>query len=204
MAPVRIIVPGWGGTASIKWVTEIRVSNKRIWSRLNTKGEVYIRPSYSAPKFDANADEFLPGITPADIKGPMVTWMPQKSTLTIPLVLDKSPSVPANYPLNKGELPKLSAGSQTMRGYAWAPQHGVNAVEYRVDGGPWQRAAIQQPNLGKYTWVRFSFPWNATAGERVIETRATDNAGVTQPEQIPLNTLGMANWSIPKFRVQVV
>jgi hypothetical protein len=38
----------------------------------------------------------------------------------------------------------------------------------------------------------------------VIETRATDNAGVTQPEQIPLNSLGMANWSIPKFRIQVV
>jgi DMSO/TMAO reductase YedYZ molybdopterin-dependent catalytic subunit len=44
-APVRIVVPGRGGTASIKWVTEIRVSDKRIWSRLNTKGEVYIGPS---------------------------------------------------------------------------------------------------------------------------------------------------------------
>jgi sulfane dehydrogenase subunit SoxC len=203
-APVRIVVPGWGGTASIKWVTEIRITDKRIWSRLNTKGEVYIGPTYSAPTFDANADEFLPGITPADIKGPMVTWMPPKSTLTIPLVLEKSPSVPANYPLKRGEVPKLSAGRQTMRGYAWAPQHGVNAVEYRIDGGPWQRATIQQPNLGKYTWVRFSFPWDAPKGQHAIETRTTDNAGVSQPEQIPLNTLGMANWSIPKFRVEVV
>lgn len=203
-APVRIVVPGWGGTASIKWVTEIRITNKRVWSRLNTKGEVYIGPSYSAPTFDANADEFLPGITPADIKGPMVTWMPPKSTLTIPLVLEKSPSVPANYPLKRGEVPKLSAGRQTMRGYAWAPQHGVNAVEYRIDGGAWQRATIQQPNLGKYTWVRFTFPWDAPRGQHVLETRTTDNAGVTQPEQIPLNTLGMANWSIPKFRVEVV
>jgi hypothetical protein len=130
--------------------------------------------------------------------------MPPKSLLTVPLVLEKSPSVPANYPLKKGEVPKLGACNQTMRGYAWAPQHGVNAVEYRVDGGPWQRAAIQQPNLGKYTWERFSFPWNATAGEHAIETRTTDNAGVTQPEQIPLNTLGMTNWSIPKFRILVV
>ncbi|MGL5138904.1 MAG: molybdopterin-dependent oxidoreductase [Beijerinckiaceae bacterium] len=203
-APVRVVVPGWGGTASIKWVTEIRVSDKRIWSRLNTKGEVYLGPSYSAPAFDANADEFMPGITPADIKGPMVTWMPPKSIITVPLVIEKSASVPANYPLKKGELPKLSAGRQTMRGYAWAPQHGVNNVEYRVDGGAWQRATIQQPNLGKYTWVRFSFPWDASAGTHVIETRTTDNSGVTQPEQIPLNSLGMANWSIPKFKIQVV
>jgi DMSO/TMAO reductase YedYZ molybdopterin-dependent catalytic subunit len=202
-APVRIVVPGWGGTASIKWVTEIRVTNKRVWSRLNTKGEVYIGPTYTAPEHAAD-DEFLPGITAADIKGPMVTWMPPKSTLTVPLVLEKSPSVPSNYPLKKGELPKLSAGQQTMRGYAWAPQHGVNSVEYRIDGGPWQRADIQPPNLGRYTWVRFTFPWDAKAGVHAIETRATDNAGVSQPEQIPLNTLGMANWSIPKFRIDVV
>lgn len=202
-APVRIVVPGWGGTASIKWVTEIRITNKRVWSRLNTKGEVYIGPTYSAPEHAAD-DEFLPGITAADIKGPMVTWMPPKSTLTVPLVLEKSPSIPSNYPLKRGELPKLSAGRQTMRGYAWAPQHGVNTVEYRIDGGAWQRATIQAPNLGRYTWVRFTFPWDATAGTHTIETRTTDNAGVSQPEQIPLNSLGMANWSVPKFRIEVV
>ena len=91
-----------------------------------------------------------------------------------------------------------------MRGYAWAPQHGVNTVEYRVDGGAWQRATILPPNLGRYTWVRFTFPWDTTAGTHMIETRTTDNAGVSQPEQIPMNSLGMANWSIPKFRIEVV
>jgi DMSO/TMAO reductase YedYZ molybdopterin-dependent catalytic subunit len=202
-APVRLVVPGWGGTASIKWLTEIRVSDKRIWTRLNTKGECYIGPTYPVPE-NAADDEFLGGVTQADIKGPMVTWMPPKSFITVPLVIENSPSIPANYPLKKGEVPKLTAGTQTIRGYAWAPQHGVRAVEYRIDGGAWQPATIRPPNLGKYTWVRFSFPWEATTGEHVIETRTTDNAGVTQPEQIPLNTLGMANWSIPKFRVQVV
>jgi DMSO/TMAO reductase YedYZ molybdopterin-dependent catalytic subunit len=39
-APVRVVVPGWGGTASIKWVTEIRITDKRVWCRLNTRGEV--------------------------------------------------------------------------------------------------------------------------------------------------------------------
>lgn len=201
-APVRMVVPGWGGTASIKWLTEIRISDKRIWTRLNTKGEVFIGPTYTAPE-NAADDEFLSGITPADIKGPMVTWMPPKSIITVPLVIDKSPSLPANYPLKKGELPKLAAGKQTILGYAWAPQHGVKHVEYRIDGGAWQMASLRPPNLGKYTWVRFEFPWTATAGEHVIETRTTDTAGTAQPESIPLNTLGMANWSIPKFRVAV-
>jgi hypothetical protein len=143
-------------------------------------------------------------VTAADVRGPMVTWMPPKSTLTVPLVLEKSPSVPANYPLARNELPKVSAGRQTMRGYAWAPQHGVRNVEYRIDGGQWMRATIRQPNLGKYTWVRFTFPWDAPAGNHVIETRTTDNSGFTQPESVPINALGMANGSIPKFRIQVV
>jgi len=202
-APVRLVVPGFGGTASIKWLTEIRVSDKRIWTRLNTKGECYIGPTYQAPG-NAADDEFLGGITQADIKGPMVSVMPPKSIITVPLVIEKSASLPANYPLKKGEVPKLAAGKQTMRGYAWAPQHGVKHVEYRIDGGAWQQATLRQPNLGKYTWVRFEFPWDAPAGAHVIETRTTDVSGVTQPETIPLNTLGMANWSIPKFKVEVV
>ncbi len=201
-APVRVVVPGWGGTASIKWLTEIRVTDKRVWCRLNTRGEVYVGPTFKAPEHAAD-DEFI-GVTAADIKGPMVTWMPPKSLITVPLVLEKSPSVPSNYPLKKGEVPKLTAGRQTMLGYAWAPQHGVKRVDYRIDGGPWQRARILPPNLGKYTWVRFEFPWNANIGSHLIETRTTDNKGVRQPDKVPLNSLGMANWSIPRFRLDVV
>jgi hypothetical protein len=134
----------------------------------------------------------------------MVTWMPIKSVITVPLVLDKSPSIPANYPLKRGELPKLPVGRQLVRGYAWAPQHGIRAVEYRVDGGAWQRAHIQGPNLGRYTWVRFDFMWDAPRGNHVIETRGIDTAGNMQPETVPLNILGMANGAIPKFKVQVV
>jgi hypothetical protein len=142
-------------------------------------------------------------VTADDIQGPMVTWMPPKSLITVPLVLERSPSVPANYPLQRGQVPRLSAGQQELTGYAWAPQHGVRRVELRIDGGAWQQATIRPPNLGKYTWVRFTAPWNATAGQHVIETRTTDNSGTTQPTTVPLNSLGMANWAIPKFRVEV-
>jgi DMSO/TMAO reductase YedYZ molybdopterin-dependent catalytic subunit len=202
-APVRLVVPGWGGTASIKWLTEMRIDSHQHWCRLNTRGECYIGPSYAAPAIEAN-DEFIGGITAADVKGPMVTWMPIKSLITVPLVLEKSPSIPANYPLKRGELPLLPQGRQIVRGYAWAPQHGIARVDYRIDGGGWQRAEIRGPNLGRYTWVRFDFPWDARPGNHVIETRGVDTAGNMQPETVPLNVLGMANGAIPKFRVQVV
>ncbi|MCS7101947.1 MAG: molybdopterin-dependent oxidoreductase [Burkholderiaceae bacterium] len=201
-APVRLVVPGWGGTAWIKWLTEIRVDPHQHWCRLNTRGEVYIGPDYPAPKIEPD-DEFI-GVTAADVKGPMVTWMPIKTTLTVPLVLEKSPNIPANYPLKRGEWPRLKAGPQTMTGYAWAPQHGIRRVEYRIDGGPWMQASIVPPNLGRYTWVRFTFPWNATPGDHIIETRGTDMAGNVQPERVPFNQLGMANGAIPRFKIRVV
>ena len=202
-APVRLVVPGWGGTSSIKWLTEMRVDNHNHWTRVNTKGEAYIGPSFQAPAVMPN-DEFMPNITAADVKGPMVTWMPIKSMITVPLVLERSPSVPANYPLKRGELPIMSAGRQMLRGYAWAPQHGIKLVDVRIDGGPWRPTQIRQPNLGRYTWVRFELPWDATPGDHVIETRGMDTAFNMQPESVPLNTLGMANHAIPKFRIRVV
>ena len=201
-APVRLVVPGWGGTASIKWITEMRVDTHQHWCRLNTRGEVYIGPDYAAPAVTPT-DEFIGGVTAADVKGPMVTWMPIKTLITVPLVLEKSPSVPANYPLKRGEWPRMTAGRQLVRGYAWAPQHGIRDVQYRVDGGPWQRANIQGPNLGRYTWVRFDFMWDARPGDHVIETRGVDMAGNMQPETVPFNQLGMANGAIPKFRIRV-
>ena len=81
--PVRLIVPGWGGTASIKWLTEMRVDSHQHWVRLNTRGEAYIGPDYQAPAVGPT-DEFIGGVTPADVKGPMVTWMPIKSVITVP------------------------------------------------------------------------------------------------------------------------
>lgn len=201
-APVRLVVPGWGGTASIKWLTEMRVDRHQHWCRLNTRGEVYIGPDYAAPQVTAS-DEFIGGITAADVKGPMVTWMPIKTLITVPLVLEKSPSVPANYPLKRGEWPRMSAGRQVVRGYAWAPQFGIRGVEYRVDQGPWQRAHLQEPNLGRYTWVRFDFVWDARPGDHVIETRGIDMAGNIQPDRVPFNQLGMANGAIPKFKIRV-
>ncbi|MFN4099942.1 MAG: molybdopterin-dependent oxidoreductase [Pararhodobacter sp.] len=201
-APVRALVPGWGGTASIKWLTEVRIEPHRFWGRLNVKAEAYIGPDHWADTPGPD-DEFLDGVTAEDVVGNMVRWMNVKSTLTVPLVLEASPNLPSNYPLERGQRPMMTVGEHTMAGYAWAPQ-GVREVHYRVNGAGWQRAALVPPNLGRYTWVRFEFPWDATEGVHEIETRATDNTGTTQPATYPFNRLGMTNNAIPKFTIEVV
>jgi DMSO/TMAO reductase YedYZ molybdopterin-dependent catalytic subunit len=198
--PVRALVPGWGGAASVKWLTEIRISTKRFWTRMHTKEESLIGPDYSAEQTSPN-DEFL-GVSPSDIRGITGTWLNTKSFLTIPLVLRKS-EPPRRYPLKKDEVPVLPAGPQTLKGYAASP-FGIQKVEYSVDGGKrWQAAKLVPPGGEEYTWVRFEFPWDATPGTHTLMTKATDKKGNTQPEQIPFNELGILCNVIPKFEVKV-
>lgn len=200
--PVRAIVPGWCGAASTKWLTEIKIASHNFWVRLNSKAHVMIGPDYPPPK-PAEGDEFRI-IKPEEIVGQAVTWSPPRSLITVPLVLAQQPRFPHNYPLKRGELPKLSAGKQTMRGYAWAPQHGVAAVHYRIGDSEWRRAKLIEPHLGRYTWVRFEFPWDPAVGRHVIQTRVTDRAGVTQPESVRYNQGGFDFNAIPRFHIEAV
>jgi DMSO/TMAO reductase YedYZ molybdopterin-dependent catalytic subunit len=74
----------------------------------------------------------------------------------------------------------LKAGPTTIAGVAWAQHRGIEAVEVRVDGGPWREATLAVvPGID--TWRQWSIPWNATSGSHRIEARATDKTGHTQP-----------------------
>ncbi|MBI2851903.1 MAG: sulfite oxidase [Chloroflexi bacterium] len=67
--PVRVIVPGWVGINSIKWVGKITVSEERIYVEKNTTNYVLIGPDY-APEGPA--------------KGPPVTTQTVKSACALP------------------------------------------------------------------------------------------------------------------------
>ena len=201
-APVRMLVPGWCGAASTKWLTEIKIASHDFWVRLNTRQHVMIGPDYERPK-PRPGDEFR-GVTAPDILGPMVTWLPPRSLLTLPLVLEKQPKIPSNYPLQPGELPQLQAGTQALNGLAWAPEHGVERVDVRINGRNWQPARLTKPFSTRFSWVRFEIPWKATTGRHLIETRVTDAAGNQQPTDVPFNAGGFNFWAIPKFHVDVV
>lgn len=197
--PVRVLVPGWGGAASVKWLTEIVIASHKFWTRMHTKEEAYIGPDYPPEEVGPN-DEFR-NVVSEDVRGQTGTWLKVKSWLTLPLVLRNS-EPPGNYPLAVGEVPRLGPGPQTMRGYANSPE-GVTKVEYSLDDGPWQEARLVAPFDLEYSWVRFEFDWDAPAGRHVLRTRATDGAGEVQPDTVPFNELGINCNAIPKFEVEV-
>ena len=44
--PVRVVVPGWTGAASIKWLTEIKIADHNFWVPLSAFDHVFQGPTY--------------------------------------------------------------------------------------------------------------------------------------------------------------
>jgi DMSO/TMAO reductase YedYZ molybdopterin-dependent catalytic subunit len=76
---------------------------------------------------------------------------------------------------------QIPAGRTVVAGVAWAQHKGVEAVEVRVDQGPWNQARLAAvPGID--TWRQWVWEWDATSGNHIIECRATDKTGYTQTD----------------------
>jgi DMSO/TMAO reductase YedYZ molybdopterin-dependent catalytic subunit len=74
---------------------------------------------------------------------------------------------------------QIAAGALQVAGVAWAQHKGIEAVEVRVDRGPWREARLAGvPGLD--CWRQWAWTWQATPGNHMIESRATDKTGYTQ------------------------
>jgi DMSO/TMAO reductase YedYZ molybdopterin-dependent catalytic subunit len=70
-------------------------------------------------------------------------------------------------------------GTAAVAGVAWAQHKGIEAVQVRVDQGPWNQARLAAvPGID--SWRQWVWPWDATPGQHVLEARATDKTGYTQ------------------------
>lgn len=73
----------------------------------------------------------------------------------------------------------IHAGRTPVAGVAWAQHKGIDAVEVRVDKGPWNQARLAAvPGID--CWRQWVYQWDATPGTHIIEARATDATGYTQ------------------------
>lgn len=70
----------------------------------------------------------------------------------------------------------------TVAGVAWSQPDGVQRVEVRVDGGPWQVAELATAVSGA-TWRMWRTTFELPPGSHTVQSRATDTRGRTQPEQ---------------------
>lgn len=160
--PLRLLVPGWVGSASTKWLHTLTVLAEPF------RG-TYMDDSYRVPR-----QPVAPGSAmPAD-SVPTEAW-PVKSMITFP-----APEA------------RFRVGDTiTVRGRAWVGEGRVEGVEVSGDEGiTWQRARLAQRGA-RYAWRAFSLPFRPRQpGYQTFLARARDDRGNVQPIAAAWNPLG--------------
>jgi len=157
--PLRLVIPGWPGSCSQKWLNRIDIRD-RVHDGAKMTGSSYRVPAYPV----------APGtkVPAQDMK--IIHSMPVKSLIT-------SHATGHRVPYKDG---------LTIRGKAWAGDNSVSAMHVSTDfGATWQEAQLQSP-VNPYAWQSWdatvSFP---EAGYFEIWARATDDEGRMQPATMP-------------------
>jgi DMSO/TMAO reductase YedYZ molybdopterin-dependent catalytic subunit len=119
-----------------------------------------------------SATKWVTDINVTTFAGNYAYWAQRGWTQQAPIKTESRIDVP------NGES-QIRPGRTTVAGVAWAQHKGIEAVEVRVDQGPWNQARLAAvPDLD--TWRQWVWEWDATSGNHIIEARATDKTGYTQ------------------------
>lgn len=175
-APLRLVVPGWPGSCSQKWLTRIYLRDV-VHDGPKMTGKAYRVPNRPvAPGEKVETEDFV-----------IIEAMPVKSLITHPETGTKT----------KDKNVKV-------RGHAWAGDRTVKAMHVSYDfGATWQEAKLEKPvNSGAWQhWeTTLKLPQN---GYYEVWARATDSEGVAQPAAISWNPKGYLNNTIHRISVVV-
>ena len=174
--PLRLIIPGWPGSCSQKWLTRIEIRDQ-VHDGPKMTGTSYRLPNRSVEPGEA-----------VDVKDfRIIERMPVKSLITHP---------------STGH--RTTEGSVEVRGHAWTGEGRVDAVDLSSDfGATWMPVALDDP-VNAYAWQNWraevSIP---QAGYYEVWARATDSRGVSQPHAIAWNPGGYLNNAMHRVAVYV-
>jgi sulfane dehydrogenase subunit SoxC len=118
-------------------------------------------------------------------------------------MLPRSLMVPPGVPDFMTRTRHLEPGPTTLTGRAWSGHGPIERVEVSTDDGATFNAAALDPPQGQHAWCGWRLDWEATPGEHVICSRATDAAGNAQPLEPPWNLKGYANNAVERIQVVV-
>jgi len=174
-APLRLVVPGWPGSCSQKWL-------QRIYLRdIVHDGPKMTGTSYRVPNRSVSPGE---DVDKKDFE--IIERMPVKSLITSP------------------ETGATAGRSLEVRGHAWSGDRTISAVDLSLDfGATWIRADLDKPaNSGAWQNWRsdVTFP---QAGYYEVWARATDSEGIMQPFAIDWNPKGYLNNTMHRVAVRV-
>lgn len=155
-APLRVVVPGYIGARSVKWLSQITLQGTPSDNYFQSRAYRLFPPHMRAETVDYD-------------QGMMLGDFPVSSVICSPL---------------DGET--LPAGTVTVKGWALAGGgRTVERVDLSADGGrTWTVASLGSPGAdrGSWTWRLWEAALDLPAGPRELICRAWDSAAHTQPE----------------------
>ena len=150
--PLRVVVPGFAGVRSAKWLSAISVRD---------------RPS------DNYMQQQDYKLLPADVTPDTADW--EKGATIYDMPLNAAICEPASGAA-------LTAGSARVRGYAVATARDIVRVDVSGDGGrTWAQAELEHDADAPWSWTLWTATLNLAKGEHELAVRAWDSAGQTQP-----------------------
>jgi sulfite dehydrogenase len=175
--PARLIVPGWYATYWVKSLTDITVLNKPFEG-------FWVKTAYRIP--DTPCGCVPPGTAPK-------STIPINRMTTRSLIIE--PALKSAVKINK---------PVEIKGIAFSGGYGIKEIIVSIDGGTsWRKAKLGR-DLGKYSWILFSFPWRPTRrGKYTLMAKATNSIGESQPLEGLWNPSGYLWNPVEKHEVMV-
>jgi DMSO/TMAO reductase YedYZ molybdopterin-dependent catalytic subunit len=168
--PLRVIAPGFPGSASQKWITRITIRDREH------DGERMLNLHYRLPRVPVAP--LAPGERYDETLFDVITDVRVRAVITTPRA---GFAFPAGVPL-------------AVRGHAWSGHTPLANVELSTDGGKSWRTAALGPLPDTFAWRRFTAMLAPPAGAIEIIARASDTSGRSQPlESAPWNPRGYCN-----------
>jgi sulfite oxidase len=153
-APLRLVVPGYAGVRSVKWLTRIEVRERPSDAPIQAK-DYKLFPA-SVREGEADWD-----------RGLTIEEMPLNAAICSPV-----------------DSAHVGAGVCSIAGYAVAFGRSVSRVEVSVNGGTdWVQADLTAEPDAPWSWTQWQIMVDLSPGLHVLVVRAVDSAGQMQPER---------------------
>ncbi|WP_231186661.1 sulfite oxidase [Haladaptatus sp. DYF46] len=178
--PLRLLVPGWFGNNSVKWVDRMHVMETMVsgdeWeSRDGRDYTEYQQSSYRIVPAQDDEPERYESVDTFSTDDQLRNPDGIRNAYCFDQLVKSLITSPTREAASSDERVEIT-------GVAWSGDDAVERVEVSVDGGEtWNDAEFVGPDLGRHAVRKFRYVWDATAGEHTLLSRATDEEGRTQP-----------------------
>ena len=191
--PIRLLVPGWFGNNSVKWIDRIHVMEEMVdgpeWE--DRDGRDYTEYQQSSYRIVPAQDDDPTRYSTVDRIDTQEQMQAPEEIRNAYLFDQLVKSLVTSFEGGETVTPD-SDGAVEVTGVAWAGDDAVERVEVSTDGGEtWDEAEFVGPDLGRYAVRKFRYVWEAESGAHTLCSRATDERGRVQPARISDPEVGL-------------